>query len=232
MGAEVEAALTAVVVLVAEAPTVAAFLKEARMGALMAAASGVAIPTAAIAARAADVPCIATVSAARAEIRRAAVAEPGVGVQAGAPRLPVDGEEDRKPAPPMQRLPTADGIRSPANVARRARRWLGMMAFAAVGAVSARGASVALVGVAAGDSALARDLDGAGDGISGVRSGSGRHIGIARGGAGTAITVLRTPMPILTRSATRVTDPWRVRFVMHGTLSSPNIGETHVSVCD
>src|ERR1700722_15692395 len=218
MGAEVEAALTAVVVLVAEAPTVAAFLKEARMGALMAAASGVAIPTAAIAARAADVPCIATVSAARAEIRRAAGAEPGVGVQAGAPRLPVDGEEDRKPAPPMQRLPTADGIRSPANVARRARRWLGMMAFAAVGAVSARGASGA--------------LDGAGDGISGVRSGSGRHIGIARGGAGTAITVLRTPMPILTRSATRVTDPWRVRFVMHGTLSSPNIGETHVSVCD
>jgi hypothetical protein len=203
----------AVVVLVAEAPTAGAFLKEVHIAALTAvAASARAIPTAAIAAWGADVPCTAMVSAVRAEIRRAASAEPGVGVQPGAARLPVDGEQDRKQAQPMRRLPTVDGIRSPANVrvdvAQQARRWLGMIAFAAVGAVSAPEASAALAGVAVGDLVSVGDLDGAGDGISGVRSGSGRHIGIARGGAGTAIPALHTPMRILTEGATLVTDTW------------------------
>ncbi len=207
MGAAAEAALTAAVGSVVEATTVADFPREARTGALIAAAASVVvIPMAAIAAREADVRCTAMASDARMGVRRVAPADPGVGVPTAAARLLVDGEEDRKEdqkrALAMPRFATASGIHSPANVAWRFRRWPTIPSLLPAGTVLA-----AMAGMAAGDPVSAGGLDGvlvgAGAGISGVLSGSGRHIGIARGGAGTGITGFLTPMDLLTEKPTR-----------------------------
>jgi hypothetical protein len=119
MGAGVEEALTVAVGSVAEATTVAASLKEAPMAVLLVAASGRAIPTAAIAAGA-EVRCTATASDARAEIQRGALADQEVGVPTAVVRLLGDGEDDqkdRKRVQPMPRFETVSGIPSPANMA-------------------------------------------------------------------------------------------------------------------
>jgi hypothetical protein len=65
-----------------------------------------------------------------------------------------------------------------------------------------------MAGMAAGDLVSGGDLAGAGVGVSGVLSGSGRHIGIVRGGAGMAITVFLTPMDTLTEKLTGLGQLW------------------------
>ena len=87
----------------------------------------------------------------------------------------------------------------------RARHWLAMMAFAAIGAALADGVSedrvsAALVGGAVGAIPVSVG-DSAGDGVgasAGVHSGTGRLTGIARGGTGMAITAFLTLMRIPT----------------------------------
>src|ERR1700683_3343770 len=94
------------------------------------------------------------------------------------------------------------GTRLPVSAAR-AQRWLAMMAFAVIGAVSEDAASEALVGAAAGaipDSVGDSVLAGGGVGSSVVvLSGIGRLIGITHGGTGTAITAFLMLMRLLTR---------------------------------
>src|ERR1700685_2636485 len=89
----------------------------------------------------------------------------------------------------------------------RARHWLAMMAFAAIGAaladrVSVDAVSEALVGAAVGAIlASVGDLVLAGGGVGalgGVQSGTGRLTGIARGGTGMAITAFLMLMRIPT----------------------------------
>src|ERR1700733_4060661 len=89
----------------------------------------------------------------------------------------------------------------------RARHWLAMMAFAAIGAALADGVSedrvsAALVGGAAGAIPVSvGDLVLAGGGVgasAGVHSGTGRLTGIARGGTGMAITAFLMLMRIPT----------------------------------
>src|SRR5277367_2525495 len=94
------------------------------------------------------------------------------------------------------------GTRLPVSAAR-AQRWLAMMAFAAIGAVSEDAVSAALVGAAVGAipaSVGASVLAGDGVGASvGVLSGTGRLTGIDRGETEKAITAFRMRMRLPTR---------------------------------
>src|SRR5580693_855642 len=93
------------------------------------------------------------------------------------------------------------GTRLPVSAAR-AQRWLAMMAFAVIGAVSEDGVSAALVGAAVGAiPASVGDSVLAGDGASaGVLSGIGRLIGGVRGG----MDIMAGRMHTLIRSCTRM----------------------------